>query len=174
MKTTKKITVSAMMVALSVAFMTFGYFFPTFDLTVAALSSLVVAMIYVEIGSPYTYLVWICTSIISFLFFSGSAMPTEYLLVFGIYPVLKGGIERLSRHLWLLLKLLYVNAVLVVIMLVMEKLLLIPFFTVGDVWMKVAVWGVINIAFLAYDLFITVLMRLYTVKYRRIFSRFFK
>ena len=59
-------------------------------------------------------------------------------------------------------------------MLVMERLLLIPFFTVDNTWVKVGVWCVINVAFLAYDLFITVLVRLYLYKYRKIFARFFK
>ena len=163
-----------MMVALSVAFMTLGYFVETLDLTVAAFASLVVAVVYVEIGSPYTYLVWICTSVLSLIFFPGSVLSCEYFLVFGIYPILKGFIEKLPRVFWILVKLLYINLILIVLMLVMEKLLLIPFFTVGELWMKVGIWLLINVAFVAYDLFITVIMRLYMAKYRKVFAKFLK
>ena len=78
-----------MMVALGVVFMTIGAFVPSLDMTSAALTSLIVVLIFIEIGSPYTYLVWLATSLIGFIFFSGSAVWLQYLLVFGIYPILK-------------------------------------------------------------------------------------
>ena len=37
-----------------------------------------------------------------------------------------------------------------------------------------ALWVLINVAFIAYDMFITVAVRLYVLKYRKIFARFLK
>jgi hypothetical protein len=175
MRKTKKITVSAMMCALGIAFMTVGYFVEALDLTACALVSLIVALVYVEIGSPYTYLVWICTSLLSFLFFSAKpSLWLTYFLVFGIYPILKAYIEKLIRPLWIVLKLVYLNAVLVALFFIFEFVFMTPFFDVEGTWIKAAVWALMNVAFIAYDLFITVLMRLYALKYRKIFSKFFK
>ena len=163
-----------MMVALGTVLMTFGAFFEVMDLTVCAIASLIVALIYIELGSPYTWLVWICTSLTTFLCFSGSIIWVEYLFVFGIYPILKAYIEKLPRVFWIVLKLAFINAVIWLMVLVCEKLLGIPFFGGETFWLNAAVYVVMNVAFVAYDLFITVLVRLYFAKYRHRFSKFFK
>jgi hypothetical protein len=166
MKKTKKITVSAMMVALSVAFMTLGYFVETLDLTVAAFASLVVALIYVEIGSPYTYLVWICTSVLSFIFFPASVLSLEYFLVFGIYPILKGYIERAPRVLWYVFKLIFINVILVLLTLGSELLLGVPLVAIENKIIVALIYLVMNVAFIVYDMFITVMLRVYLFKFR--------
>ena len=163
-----------MMVALGTVFMTLGAFVEVMDLTVCALASLIVAFVYIEIGAPYTWLVWLCTSLATFLCFSGSVLWVEYLFVFGIYPILKAYIERLPRFLWLVFKLVFVNAVIWLMVLVCEMVLGVPFFGGETVWINVMVYAVMNVAFVAYDLFITVLVRLYLVKYRHRFSKFLK
>lgn len=174
MRQSKKVSLSAMLTALGVAFMALGYFVETLDLTACALASLLIALVYVEIGSPYTYLVWLCTSLLAFLFFSGSVIWLTYFLVFGIYPILKAKIERLPRFLWLILKLVYLNLILIAIFLVFELLFMTPFFETDNSLFKVGIWAFLNIAFVVYDLFITVIVRLYYMKYRRLFAKFFK
>ena len=164
-----------MMCALSIAFMTVGYFVEALDLTACALVSLVVALIYVEIGSPYTYLVWICTSLLSFIFFSAKpSLWLTYFLVFGIYPILKAYIEKLRRPFWIILKLCFLNVILVALFFIFEFIFMTPFFDVETNLLKTAIWILMNVAFIAYDLFITVIMRLYVIKYRKIFAKFFK
>ena len=63
MSQTKKITLSALMVALGTVFMVIGAVVEVLDLTVCALSSLLVVFVFLEIGSYYPWLVWICTSL---------------------------------------------------------------------------------------------------------------
>ena len=164
-----------MMCALSLAFMTVGYFVEALDLTACALVSLVVALVYVEIGSPYTYLVWVCTSLLSFIFFSAKpSLWLTYFLVFGIYPILKAYIEKLRRPLWIILKLAFLNMILTALFFIFELIFMTPFFDVETNLIKTAIWILMNVAFIAYDLFITVIMRLYVIKYRKIFAKFFK
>ncbi len=174
MRTTKKITLSAMLAALSVALMTLGAFVEVFDLTVCAFASVIMAFVYIEIGRPYTFLVWLTVSLLSFIFFSGSVLWVEYLVVFGIYPILKAYIEKLPKWSWIILKLVYVNAVVWIIFLACELLLGIPFFGEDKLWMKIATYVLINVAFIAYDIFITVLVRFYLTRLRHRFSRFLK
>lgn len=178
MKPTKKLTLSAMAVALGTVFMVLGSIFEVLDMTASALSSLLVAVIYVEVGAPYTFLVWICTTLTTAVLYPGSAMWMMYLLLFGIFPILKGYIERLRRPLWLPFKLLFGNAMMILIFLGTTFLLGIP----ADLELfglpREAVYAVffvlVNIALILYDYFLTVLIRFYMVKLHPVLKKLFK
>ena len=174
MRQTKKITVSALCVALGVVFMVLGAVFDVVDLTACALSSLLVAFIYIEIGSPYTFLVWICTALLSAVLFPGSAIWIEYLLIFGIYPILKAYIERLPRLFWWLLKLAFINSVIWLLVLLVELITGAPLFDGETFWFNAVIYVLMNIAFISYDLFITVLVRFYLIKLQPRFKNFLK
>lgn len=166
MKDTKKITLSAMLTALGVVIMLLGAVIETLDLTVGAIASLIVVFVFVEIGKPYHWLVWLCTSLITALIYPGSALWIEYFLIFGIYPILKAYIEKLPKWSWWPVKLVYINSVVGLLALAMEKLLGIPFFEDEGVWMRVLFWALLNVAFVMYDIFLRTLLRVYFVKYR--------
>lgn len=180
MKETKKLTISAMVVALGVLFMTLGAVLSVLDLTCAVLASLLVAFIYIELGSPYTWLVWLGTSLLSFILFPGSFMWLTYLAVFGIYPIIKGYVERLPRFLWLILKLVYLNLSMLLLVLFSEALVGQSFF--GDVSeiplepmiVYIILWVILNIAFLLYDRLIVVLIVFYEKKLRPRFKNLLK
>ena len=178
MKTTKKLTFSALIVALGTVFMVLGAVFEALDMTAAALASLLVAIVYVEVGSPYTFLVWICTTITTALFYPASAMWLMYLLLFGAFPIVKGYIERLSHPLWLPIKLLFGNAMMVLIFLGTTFLLGIPMDTdlfglpKGAVYLILIVLA--NIALLLYDRFLTVLVRFYMIKMHPVLNKILK
>ncbi len=174
MKTTKKVTLSAMLVALGTALMLLGSIVEVLDLTVCSIASLIVVFVYLELGSPYTWLVWLCTSLCTALIYSGSPVWVEYFLVFGIYPLIKAYVERLPRWSWIPVKLVFVNAVIWLIFAVCELLLGVPFFGEDAMVMKVAIYVLMNVAFIAYDLFITVMVKLYYERIRHRFKRFLK
>ena len=166
MRATKKLTLSSIMVALGAVIMALGAMIEVLDLTVCALASLIVVFIYLEIGSPYTWLTWLCTSLAVFLIAPARFVWAEYLFIFGIYPILKAYIERLQRPLWLPIKALFFVLVVGGAYLACELLLGIPFFEVEATWMKIGVSAVILIAAAAYDMFLTVLIRFYIFKIR--------
>ena len=174
MRQTKKITLSAMMVALSTAIMLLGAVIEVLDLSVCAIASLLVVFIYLEIGSYYPWLVWICTTLATALIYPGSAIWVEYALIFGLYPLIKAYIERLPRWSWLIVKLVYINAVIWGIFCVCELLLGIPFFDEGGTVMIIITYVLSNIAFVAYDFFIMVMVRFYFEKLRPRFKKFLK
>jgi hypothetical protein len=164
MRKTKKLTLSALISALSVGLIALGALFGLFDLTVLAFSSLLVAFIYIEIGSPYTFLVWTVTSVLAFVLFPGAAhIGLEYLLVFGIYPILKGYIERLKRLFWWPLKLFYGISATLIIIFTFELVTGSSFFDsdVSFLWMKIGITLLLIAAFVLYDVFLTVLIRYY-------------
>lgn len=174
MKETKKITLSAMLVALGAALMALGGVVEVFDLTVCALASLLVAFVYIELGSPYTWLVWICTSLVSFIIFPASLLWLEYFLIFGIYPIIKGYIERLKRGFWLILKLAFGTVMTVVLILCAELVTGAPFFETDLQWLTAVLCALVVVAFILYDFFLTVLIRFYMTKLRKRFQSFLK
>ena len=174
MRQTKKLTLSAIMVALGAVIMAIGAMFEVVDLTVCAVASLIVVFIYLEIGSPYTWLTWLCTSLVTFLIFSGKPIWLNYFLVFGIYPLLKAYIEKLPRTLWLIAKLVYANFVIWVMFFLMELIFSLPLFESDILWFKVVLYAVMNVGFIAYDMFITVSVKIYYGKIRSKIARMLK
>ena len=174
MRKTKKITLSAMVVALGTLFLVLGGFIDVLDLSASAIASVLVAFVYIEIGSPYTWLVWLGTTLASFICFSGSVLWLEYFLIFGIYPILKAYIERTPRKFWLILKLIFINAMLWLIFLGFEFIFKTSVFIVDKTWMKIGIYLIMNVAFIAYDLFVTVMVRFYLERLRPRFKHLLK
>lgn len=162
------------MVALGTAFMIIGAVIEVLDLTVCALASMLVVFIFLEIGSYYPWLVWVCTSLATGLLYPASLIWVEYALIFGVYPLIKAYIEKLPRWSWIIVKLVYANAVIWALFFICEKLLGVPFFTDEARWMRILTYILTNVAFLAYDLFITVMVRFYYDKLRPRFKKLLK
>ena len=173
MRANKKITISAMATALSVLLMTVGAVWELVDMALAAFASFLVVIIIIEVGWPFPWLVWITSSLITFLFFPASTVWLMYF-VFGVFPILKYYIEKLKRPFWLLLKLIYVNACIIGLIYAMELVFGVPFFATELLIVKIALYIVLNGAFLAYDRLLTLLIRLYIGKYRQTFKHLFK
>lgn len=174
MRTTKKITVSSMVVALGAIFLIIGSYISAVDLILEVIASLLAVFVYIEIGSPYTWLVWLATTLTVAFLPNGISVAGMYLLVFGIYPILKAYIERTPRVIWWPIKLVYINVIIVILALAVRLITGASMFTSELLIVNVALWVLINVAFVAYDMFITVAVRLYMLKYRKIFAKFLK
>ncbi len=183
MRQTKKITISAMAIALGVVFMTLGAFVEVLDLTVAAIASCIMIFIFIEIGKPYTYFVWLGTSLLVFVFFPGSFLWVTYLLIFGIYPILKAYIEKLKRAFWIPLKLLFFNISSPLMILASEYLLGIPFFEedlnipfLGEntLIVKIIIYVLLITALFFYDMLMTIIIRAYFSSLRAKVQKFLK
>lgn len=163
-----------MLVALGCVFMILGAVFEVVDLSMCALASLLVVFAYLELGSPYTWLIWLCTSLVAMISFFASPVWIEYFFVFGIYPIIKAYIERLPRAAWLPLKLVFINGMAWVLIFLVKAVTGMPLIASGLFWMKTVAYALINVAFIIYDMFITVMVRLYIEKFRHRFRKFLK
>lgn len=170
-----------MIVALGTVFMVLGAVIEVFDLTAVALTSVLVAFVYIELGSPYTWLVWICTTLTTFLFYQHSPMWFIYFVLFGIYPILKGYIERLKRPFWWPIKLLFGNAAFVAMLFGIQLITGLPFINADESFLGITgravyilTWGMFNVAFVLYDYFVTVMVRFYIQKLRQKFKNLLK
>ena len=181
MRQTKKLTLSAMTVALGTVFMVLGAIFEVFDLTAVALASVLVAFVYIELGSPYTWLVWLCTSFTTFIFYQHSPMWFIYLVLFGIFPILKGYIERLPKVFWWPIKIVFGNVSFVLMLFGIQLLTGLPFidptetfFGIEGTALYIVTWVLLNVALIAYDFFLTVMIRYYMTKLRQKFKKILK
>jgi len=175
MKQTKKLTLSAIMVAMGVVFMALGVLTQVMELAIGAFASLIMVFVCLEIGKPYNFLVWLATTLLTFVFFPHSLTFVTYFLVFGFFPILKAYIERLPHALWILLKLLYINAVMVILIFVSEFITGAKLFSEGlELWLKILIYALCNIAFFVYDMFLVVMIRYYLFKLRPRFAKFLK
>ncbi len=182
MKSTKKLTLSAMIVALGTVFMVLGAVIEVFDLTAVALASVLVAFVYIELGSPYTWLVWLCTTLTTFLLYQHSPMWIIYFVLFGIYPILKGYIEKLAKIFWWPLKLLFGNAAFIAMLFGIKLITGIPFINpdeplfgvISGTALYIVTWVLLNLAFILYDYFIAVMVRYYMDKLRPRFRNLLK
>jgi len=166
MRATKKLTLSAMLSALGTVLMVVGGYVEVLDLTVCALVSLLVAFACVEIGAPYTWLIWLVTSLATFLIPTGKSLWLLYLLIFGIYPILKGLIERTPRPLWYALKLVFINVILAALTFAYELIFSVPLVPIENKIVVLCVYLVMNVAFIVYDMFITAMIRVYFLRFR--------
>jgi ribose/xylose/arabinose/galactoside ABC-type transport system permease subunit len=154
--------------------MSLGMVVEALDLSACMLASLLAVIVYIEIGSPYDWILWLVVSLTSFIILPGSVVWIEYLLVFGPYPILKAHIERLPRHFWIPVKLSFISVVLALLWLVVELLIGISFFGTEHAVLKILTIVIALAAFFAYDKLIELFARLYIGKYRKRFERFFK
>ncbi len=175
MKKTKKLTLSAMMVALGVIFLIIGANVEVLDLAMGAVASIIMIFVHIELGSPYTWLVWLATSVLALLLGTANLLSgLWYLLLFGIWPILKAYIERLPRVVWLIPKLLYANAAFFAVIGLWVLIFGASPFAIDALWLKITALIVGNVAFIVYDLFVTAVARVYLLKYQKRFSKLLK
>ena len=173
MRATKKLTVSAMATAIGTALMAVGAVWDLVDLSLAALASLLIVVILIEVGGPFPWLVWLSTSLLTFICFMGSPIWLMYF-VFGLFPILKYFIEKLKRPFWIILKLLYVSTSIIALVYLVDRIFKIPLFDTDSFFMKAACFLLFVAAFMAYDRLLTSTARLYTVKIRPRLKNLFK
>ncbi len=164
MKKSKKLAVSAILSALGVVILLLGSVITVLDLTMVAISSLLVMIAVIELRGGYPYLIWIVTGILSVLLLPDKFGAVTYLLFGGIYPILKAVFERIRNFMSWVLKLGFFNLTLVLVVVSANYILRIPD---TGLTFEALLFGVCNLAFILYDIATTQLITLYLVKLRK-------
>lgn len=84
-----------MVAAISVVFMLLTRFLPYLDITFTAIAGILLAVIVIEAGEKWAFLVYITVGLLSLLLSTYGA-AFYYILFFGPYPILKSFFERIS------------------------------------------------------------------------------
>lgn len=104
MKISKKVSLAAMLSALSVIMLLMGSFLETVTLSVAAIAAVCVSVAVIELGYGYSFLVYAATALIALLPLPSKEPLLYFLCFFGYYPIIKSLIEKLKTVFAYLLK----------------------------------------------------------------------
>ncbi len=169
---TKRVTFSAMALALTVICLYAAATLSTGKLVALGLSSLFVCLCISQFGVRYGIALYIGASIISLLLIPNKMFVLLYILFAGYYPVMKLYIERLNK-MWAewLLKVLTFNFILVVIYLVF-RIFFLPALTSALTGLVLQYLGLIivglEILFVFYDWILSYMIGYYHQFLRRI------
>lgn len=166
----KYLTVSAMLSALGVVFLSIGSLIEALDLTAAVLASLLCIYAVIEMGRAYPWAIWLVTSVLALLVLPVKAPAVIYALFFGFYPVLKEKLERLPRILCWVLKLAVFHLSLLAIL--GASLLFFPDYAAleGPKWLPFLIYPLLLLCFWLYDLVLTRLITFYLLRLRKHFK----
>ncbi len=160
---TRALALCAIFSALGVVFLYFGAVVEVFDLTMAALSSLLVIMVVIEMRGGYPWMLYAVTSLLSLLLLPNKLPAFFYLFFAGVYPILKAYFERLPVLPAWIVKFAFFNAMLTFLLFLVNQVLHLP-----DTGLEAAgiTYLLGNILFGFYDFFLTAMITLYLRKIR--------
>lgn len=171
MKRTKKLTVTALLAALSVVVLSLGSLLGTLDLTAAAIASFLTVLLHVELGKRYAVLYWAVASLVSLLLLPQNSAALFFATA-GLYPLLKAVLERLPVWAEWFLKLFAFGSMLTAYILLAKFVFLLPDAALSG-WLLWVLVGTATLAFVLYDIVLSRLIIYYGVRLRHRFARFF-
>ena len=96
MRLSKKLSIAAILAALSVIIMLIGSLIETVTLATAAVASVGVIIAIIELGKSYGIMVYVATTALSLLLLPIKDPALFYALSFGYYPIIKLLIEKIT------------------------------------------------------------------------------
>ena len=109
---TRKLAVSAIISALCVVILYLGSAINIFDLTAVAVVSLIMMFAVSEIGFPFHWAIYGVVAVLSMLLLPDKFAAVAFLVLGGIYPILRPRLEKMPVAVSFIMKLLYFNVVL--------------------------------------------------------------
>lgn len=177
---TKKMTICAVMAAMSVALLFLGSIIQTLDLSMAAFASFFCIFAVIEIKGAYPWLLYAVTSVLSIILMPQNMGGWFYLLFLGYYPILKAKIEKLKLALSWLIKIIIFNLALFVCVFaaswifyngnMMEAIFGILGTEGWGIYAVIGMYALGNVVFVVYDIALTRLITYYFIKLRHRFK----
>ena len=173
MKSTKKITFSAILSALCVVIM-LGSYFPYFTYAVPAVTGLLIMVILIELGAKWAFFSYLTTAFLVFLF-AETESKILFIMFFGFYPILKSVIEKIGKLFfeWIF-KFLVFNSAVLSAYFILAKLFMMPIEDLGN-FQKYGIAILLimaNLVFVLYDIVISKMAVTYIAKFHSRVSKF--
>ena len=164
LKQTKRIALCAILAGCSLALMYVGALSGIFDLCAVVFGALCIAFTVLEIGGMYPWLTAAVTGVLCLLLLPDKFVAMEYIVLGGLYPILKSGMERLRPLFAWALKLLYFNCALTASVLLAAFVFHSEEFTgaLGPV-----IYALGNVFFIIYDVALTSFISVYVFRLRK-------
>ncbi len=159
---TKKLTVSAMLSALTVISLLAGSLVDVMDLSVAAIASFAVIFAILELGGAYPYLIFSVSSLLGMLLLPSKLPALYYLLFFGWYPIAKFALERLNAWACRILKATLALLSAAAMLLIGGMLIGMDGIPYEQIW----IYALLIPVFAIYDIALTRITRTYLVRWK--------
>jgi hypothetical protein len=157
----KKIAYGGILLAVNIILLLLSNIIPINTLFFMGLASLIISIVIMEYGFKMGLVFYISSSILSFLVLSNKLHCILYLFTFGIYGLIKYLIEKDKPfYMDILLKLIFANAVMVALYLLLRTIVFIP--------MNIFTVIAFQVTFLVYDYVYTLFIDYYEKKLRKI------
>ena len=176
MKTTKKVTLSAVMAALAAVLMLVSYF-PYLTYAVPAVAGLCIMVIVIEINCKWALLSYFTASFFTFLFAEIESM-LMFIGFFGFYPIIKCLVEKTNnRFIEWVLKFVVFNVCVTTVYFILKKL---SVFSLDEDMEMIAKYGEIillllaNVVFVFYDIAVSRMSWFYIDKFHQRISKLLK
>lgn len=175
MKRTGKVTLSAIMAALSATFMVTS-FFPYLTYAIPAIAGLFIMIVVIEIGAKWGVLAFITASVIVFILPADAEAKLLYISFFGYYPILKAALEtKCSRVVEYIFKFLVFNVAIIVSYTVFATVFSIDIGDMGEYgkYTPIILLALANIVFPIYDVAVGRMAGFYISRLHKSVSRIF-
>ena len=173
MRKSKKISISAILSALSVVLLYLGSVFEVLDLSAAALASIAIVFAQIELKNPYPYLIYFTVSLLALLLLPSKFSAMVYVFFGGIYPMIKEFAERRPGIVCLLIKVAGYLLLMSVAALALVYIFLLPAAELFSAY-YLAIFALCTVTFVLYDYMLTVLISLYFRKLRKKIQRYLR
>lgn len=159
-----RLAAASMIAATSFALMYIGTLAVVFDLCAVTLGAVGTVFAVIELRGSWPWLIAAVCSMLCLLLLPDKFAAIEYMILGGIYPIVKSYIERLPKYFRWPLKLLYLNAMLTGGLMIAKYVLMI-----SEEWvaLNVAVYAMSNVTFILFDIFLTQIISIYINRYRK-------
>ena len=171
MKRTKRITLSALFSAMSIAILALASFTEIADIALSMFASAILMLAVIELSEKWGYMIYAATSLLALFLLPSKFIAAVYLVFTGLYPLVKRHFDKCPRVLSVFLKLVYFNASLTAALLLARFVFAID---TDTCWLLAVYYLTANLCYILFDILIKRLTTVYLIRYRERFKRFFK
>lgn len=167
---TYSLAVCALIAALSFVMLLLTGLIPVGTYALPCIAGAFLAVVVIEVGYPWAVTVYLVVSVLSFLFVSDKEAALYYAAFLGIYPVIKGLVERIrNKYIQYILKFLVFNLCVISAFYIGITVLSIPkeSFNLFGVYLPWVFLLIGNVAFVIYDICLTRLITEYITRWRK-------
>lgn len=170
MRTSYKVSLGGMIMALSTLCMTATNLFPAASFALPAIAGFLIIPVNLELGKKWAFSVYVGVSLLSIFISSDHTAIISFVAFFGYYPIVKGIIEKLRRSVleWIIKILLLNCAILVGILITLAffgfEMLLLEYGEFGKIGILVYILC-LNGAFVLFDIALTRMITLIILKF---------
>ncbi len=149
MKKTKKIAISGIFTALCVVFLLIGSLFQSLDLSTAALGSLVILIVFIELGSKWAWGVYAAASVLSLILLPSKTPAVVFAFMLGYYPIIKAPLNKIKPYfLSMLARIAFLNISMTALIFIATRLFHIEEDFIG---FGVIIYLLANVTFIVFD-----------------------